>query len=93
MTLLLFKCKIKEKVYGAKVYALDVMEEAGFVQIRVSGNGFLHNMVRKIVGALIEVGLGQLDAEAIPHILEAKQRNQINCLAEASGLYLENVEF
>ena len=49
-------------------------------------------MVRKIVGALIEVGLGQLDAEAIPNILEEK-RNQINCLAEASGLYLENVEF
>ena len=41
--------KSKEKVYGAKVYALDVMEEAGFVQIRVSGNGFLHNMVRKLL--------------------------------------------
>ena len=36
-----------------EVYSLEVMEEAGFVQIRVSGNGFLHNMVRKIVGALI----------------------------------------
>ena len=92
MTLLLFKCEIKEKSMVREVYTLDVMEEAGFVQIRVSGNGFLHNMVRKIVGALIEVGLGQLDAEAIPNILEEK-RNQINCLAEASGLYLENVEF
>lgn len=38
-----------------EVYMLEVSEEAGFVQIRVSGNGFLHNMVRKIVGALIEV--------------------------------------
>ncbi|GAB6444822.1 tRNA pseudouridine(38-40) synthase TruA [Bacillus luti] len=85
--------KSKKKSMVREVYSLEVMEEAGFVQIRVSGNGFLHNMVRKIVGALIEVGLGQLDVKEIPHILEAKQRNQINCLAEASGLYLENVEF
>ena len=67
-----------------EVYTLDVMEEAGFVQIRVSGNGFLHNMVRKIVGALIEVGLGQLDAEAIPNILEEK-RNQLIVLLRQVG--------
>ena len=55
MTLLLFKCKIKEKSMVREVYSLEVMEEAGFVQIRVSGNGFLHNMVRKIVGALMKL--------------------------------------
>ncbi|WP_459502189.1 tRNA pseudouridine(38-40) synthase TruA [Bacillus sp. C1] len=85
--------KSKKKSMVREVYMLDVVESEGFIQIRVSGNGFLHNMVRKIVGALVEVGLGQLDAEAIPHILEAKQRNQINCLADASGLYLEKVDF
>ncbi|WP_020061178.1 tRNA pseudouridine(38-40) synthase TruA [Bacillus sp. 123MFChir2] len=85
--------KSKKKSMVREIYSLDVTEKDGFVQIRVSGNGFLHNMVRKIVGALIEVGLGQLDAEAIPQILEGKQRNQINCLADASGLYLEKVDF
>lgn len=85
--------KSKKKSMVREIYSLDVTEKDGFVQIRVSGNGFLHNMVRKIVGALIEVGLGQLDAEAIPQILEEKQRNQINCLADASGLYLEKVDF
>jgi len=85
--------KSKKKSMVREIYSLDVMEQDGFVQVRVSGNGFLHNMVRKIVGALIEVGLDQLDAEAIPQILEGKQRNQINCLAEASGLYLEKVDF
>lgn len=85
--------KSKKKSMVREVYMLDIAEDGGFVQIRVSGNGFLHNMVRKIVGALIEIGLGHLDAEAIPKILEEKQRNQINCLAEASGLYLEKVEF
>ena len=63
--LLLFQMRNqRKKSMVREAYTLDVMEEAGFVQIRVSGNGFLHNMVRKIVGALIEVGLGQLDAEA-----------------------------
>ncbi len=37
----------RKKSMVREVYTLDVMEEAGFVQIRVSGNGFLHNMVRK----------------------------------------------
>ena len=68
-----------------EVYTLDVMEEAGFVQIRVSGNGFLHNMVRKIVGALIEVGLGQLDAEAIPNILEEKRAIKLIVLLRQVG--------
>ena len=77
--------KSKKKSMVREVYTLDVMEEAGFVQIRVSGNGFLHNMVRKIVGALIEVGLGQLDAEAIPNILEEKQRNQLIVLLRQVG--------
>ncbi|MGF9964647.1 tRNA pseudouridine(38-40) synthase TruA [Bacillus rhizoplanae] len=85
--------KSKKKSMVREIYSLDVTEKDGYIQIRVSGNGFLHNMVRKIVGALIEVGLGQLDAEAIPQILEEKQRNQINCLADASGLYLEKVDF
>ena len=68
-----------------EVYTLDVMEEAGFVQIRVSGNGFLHNMVRKIVRALIEVGLGQLDAEAIPNILEEKRAIKLIVLLRQVG--------
>ncbi|MGG3522873.1 tRNA pseudouridine(38-40) synthase TruA [Bacillus pseudomycoides] len=85
--------KSKKKSMVREIYMLDVVESEGFIQIRVNGNGFLHNMVRKIVGALVEVGLGQLDAEVLPQILEAKQRNQINCLADASGLYLEKVDF
>jgi len=85
--------KSKKKSMVREIYSIDIAEEEGFIQIRVSGNGFLHNMVRKIVGALIEVGLGRIDAEAVLGILETKERNQVNCLADASGLYLEKVEF
>lgn len=85
--------KSKKKSMVREIYSIDIAEDGGFIQIRVSGNGFLHNMVRKIVGVLIEVGLGRVDAEAISGILETKERNQVNCLADASGLYLEKVEF
>ncbi|WP_369901186.1 tRNA pseudouridine(38-40) synthase TruA [Bacillus manliponensis] len=85
--------KSKKKSMVREIYSLSITKENGFIQIRVNGNGFLHNMVRKIVGALIEVGLGRMDANEIPAILEAKQRNAINCLADGNGLYLEKIDF
>jgi tRNA pseudouridine38-40 synthase len=75
------------------IYSLELEERDGFIQIRVGGNGFLYNMVRKIVGTLIEVGLGEIDADAIPGILEAKERKQTGLMADAGGLYLEKIEF
>ncbi|MDF2858418.1 MAG: tRNA pseudouridine(38-40) synthase TruA, partial [Neobacillus sp.] len=61
--------------------------------IRVRGNGFLYNMVRWMIGTLIEVGLGDMDAIEIPNIIKAKERNQTGNLAEACGLYLERVTY
>lgn len=85
--------KSKKKSMVREIYSLHIEKKDAFIQIRVSGNGFLHNMVRKIVGALIEVGAGRMDANDIPTILEAKERNAINCLADGSGLYLEKIDF
>lgn len=55
--------------------------------------GFLHNMVRRIVGTLIEVGLGKLAAEEIPEIILSQERNRTGNMAEACGLYLEKIEY
>ncbi|WP_445491291.1 tRNA pseudouridine(38-40) synthase TruA [Niallia sp. 03133] len=85
--------KSKKKSMEREIYALHIEQEAGFLQIRVRGDGFLYNMVRKIVGTLIEVGLGRIDANQIPGILEAKERNQTGGMADACGLYLEKVDF
>ncbi|MFX3623142.1 MAG: tRNA pseudouridine(38-40) synthase TruA [Ectobacillus sp.] len=85
--------KSKKKSMVREIYSLNLAEQGGLIQIRVRGSGFLHNMVRKIVGALIEVGLGRIDAEEIPVILESKERNRVNCLAEAGGLHLEKIDF
>ncbi|MNP70422.1 tRNA pseudouridine synthase A [compost metagenome] len=75
------------------IYSLDVEEAGGFIQFRVSGNGFLYNMVRKIIGTLIEVGLGDKDAEEVPSILLSKERIQTGGMADACGLYLEKINF
>ena len=62
------------------------------IRITVTGNGFLHNMVRIMTGTLIEVGLGQRDADSIPGLFDA-QRCEAGFLAPAQGLCLMEVTY
>jgi tRNA pseudouridine38-40 synthase len=57
------------------------------------GDGFLHHMVRNIVGTLIDVGRGKTGAEEIARILEARDRKQAGPTAPARGLCLVKVEY
>ncbi len=59
----------------------------------VRGSGFLHHMVRNLVGTFILVGKGTLQVEDITRILEARKRSAAGATAPASGLYLVNVEY
>ena len=59
----------------------------------VRGSGFLHHMVRNIVGTLIEVGRGKLQPNDIPEILAARDRSRAGPTAPASGLCLVAVEY
>jgi len=59
----------------------------------VRGNGFLHHMVRNLVGTFLLVGKGTLKAEDIPRILAAKNRSSAGATAPAEGLYLVEVEY
>lgn len=85
--------KSKKKSMVREIHSIDLEENAGIIQIRVQGNGFLYNMVRKIVGMLIEVGLGEIAADNVPKILNSKERSQVGCLADAGGLYLEKIDY
>ncbi|WP_017815023.1 MULTISPECIES: tRNA pseudouridine(38-40) synthase TruA [Paenibacillus] len=85
--------KSKKKDSVRTIHALDIQEKDGFIEFRVSGNGFLYNMVRKMVGTLIAVGLGEKKAEEIPGIILSKERLQTGGMAEAEGLYLEEIRF
>ncbi|MCM3761802.1 tRNA pseudouridine(38-40) synthase TruA [Alkalihalobacillus oceani] len=84
--------KSKKKSMVRHIYAIKIEETAGVVDIRIRGNGFLHNMVRKMVGLLIEVGLGKKDVDDVTAILQAKQRYP-GLMAEAQGLYLEAISY
>ena len=59
----------------------------------VRGSGFLHHMVRNLVGTFILVGKGTLQVEDIKRILEARSRAAAGATAPASGLYLVSVEY
>lgn len=85
--------KSKKKSMVREVYSIDISEEEGFVNIRIKAEGFLYNMARKMVGTLIEVGLGIKVPEDIPNILESKSRKETGLMAEACGLYLERIEY
>ncbi|MCF6465295.1 tRNA pseudouridine(38-40) synthase TruA [Clostridium sp. Cult2] len=57
----------------------------------IEGNGFLYNMVRIIIGTLIEVGNGKIKSSSVPHIIDSKNRNTAGHTAPPEGLYLEKV--
>lgn len=59
----------------------------------IRGNGFLHHMVRNLVGTFLQVGKGSLQADDIPSILAATNRSAAGPTAPASGLYLVSVEY
>jgi tRNA pseudouridine38-40 synthase len=59
----------------------------------VSGNGFLHHMVRNMVGTLLEVGRGKLEPSGILRILNARDRTMAGPTASAQGLCLVRVEY
>jgi len=60
---------------------------------RVRGNGFLHHMVRNLVGTMLDVGRGHLGIERIPEILAARSRSAAGPTAPAQGLFLHSVEY
>lgn len=75
------------------VYTVDVIKENELVTIRVTGAGFLYNMVRIIAGTLLQVGLGAKPAEWVKEVLEAKDRSKAGPTAPAQGLTLMKIEY
>jgi tRNA pseudouridine38-40 synthase len=69
-------------------------QEAGNLLVyRVRGNGFLHHMVRNLVGTMLDMGRGYRQVEDIPEILSAHSRDAAGPMAPARGLYLLSVEY
>lgn len=68
-------------------------EEPNLLMYRVSGNGFLHHMVRNLVGTLLDVGRGQIPPEQITTILQHRSRTTAGPTAPARGLFLDSVKY
>lgn len=67
--------------------------DGGIICIEINGNGFLHNMVRIIVGTVIEAVRKGYDEEHLKNVLESKDRNKGGPTAHAAGLYLKKVYY
>ena len=75
-------------IYEAKLYKID---EKIFIEL--TGNGFLYNMVRIIVGTLVDVGMGKINPEDIPQIIDEGKRENAGKTLPPNGLYLLNVMY
>lgn len=73
--------------------SIEFVKDGGELSIYLTGDGFLYNMVRIIVGTLLQVGAGELEAEAIPAILSAHERSAAGPTAPAHGLILWQVKY
>ena len=75
-----------------RIDAITIMREGEEVILTFTGNGFLYNMVRIMVGTLVEVGMGQREIDSIPKLFGAK-REEAGYLVPAQGLCLMEVEY
>ena len=74
------------------IRSLEIEQAGQEIRITVTGNGFLHNMVRIMVGTLIEVGRGEREADSIPLLFGGK-RAEAGFLVPPQGLCLMEVEY
>ena len=74
------------------IRAIDIRRQGDEIRISFTGNGFLHNMVRILVGTLVEVGRGERNPQTIPTLFGGK-RSESGFLAPAQGLCLMEVMY
>ncbi len=75
------------------IYSIEIQEHEELLTIDVCGNGFLYNMVRIIVGTLVEVGRGKIAPEYVKTIIEQKDRGNAGPTAPAKGLTLKEIDY
>lgn len=82
---------VEDKV--REIYSFDVKRVGEEVLFTVSGNGFLYNMVRIMVGTLLDISSGKIEKGSIKNIIESADRSEAGFTAPAEGLYLNSVYY
>ena len=75
------------------IYDFKILVRNGKYIFKITGNGFMKYMVRKIIGVLIEIGKGNLTKEFIKENLDVTSRNIVTYTAEPQGLYLFKIYY
>jgi tRNA pseudouridine38-40 synthase len=75
------------------IFASEWTETGDLLVYRVRGDGFLHHMVRNLVGTFVDAGRGQIAPEDVERILAARSRGAAGATAPSRGLFLDKVEY
>lgn len=88
-------CSSKAQVtsYVREIYECNVTQNGRYITMRVTGSGFLYNMVRLMAGTLLEVGRGKKEPEWVNEILASKERVTPGPKLPAKGLTLIQIEY
>lgn len=76
-----------------EVFAANWQQNENGIYFEISANRFLRNMVRAIVGTLVEVGLGKIKAAELPEIIAAQDRSEAFVSVPANGLFLWDIQY
>ena len=84
-------CQAKSPV--RRIHYLDLTQGAGTIELRVAANGFLHHMVRNIVGVLLAIGRGEAPTDWTGELLALRDRTRGGVTAPPQGLYFVRADY
>lgn len=76
-----------------KIFKINMTSKDNLISFNITGNGFLYNMVRIIIGTLIDVGRGKIEENTIENIILSRNRKFAGHTAKAEGLFLKKVYY
>jgi len=92
-----FKCFSKSKTdvhtYNCKIISAQWIREKDVLVFKITADRFLRNMVRAIVGTLLEIGLGKIPVSRLHEILESRDRQEAGTSVPAKALFLAKIEY
>lgn len=85
-------CTAKTTIKNIKISKFNLLNN-GFLEYIITGDSFLHHMVRNIAGTLLWIGKGKISPDFIPELFEKKDRTLAGPTLDAKGLFLEKVYY
>lgn len=85
------ECQSKTPV--KTIYSIDIFSDQPWLYFRITGNAFLHHMVRNLIGSFLQIGTGKHDAQWMEALLNAKDRSLAAPTFSPAGLYLTKVAY